>query len=91
MAGNWILIANQGVGDATVDVYLGASTTPVETYHIAEGDRVTPQFPEEIDGPVRVTSRGNQPLMVSQRVLYKNSFNELLGLTKASVGLPPVV
>jgi hypothetical protein len=88
MTGNWILISNQGVGNATVDVYLGSSTTPLETYTIAEGDRVTPQYPETIGGPVRVESRGHQPLMVSQRVLYKESFNELLGLTKESVGLP---
>jgi hypothetical protein len=26
-------------------------------------------------GPVRVVSRGGQPIVVSQRVLYGNSFN----------------
>ncbi|MHB0867674.1 MAG: hypothetical protein ACYC6B_06365 [Thermoleophilia bacterium] len=91
MAGNWLLIANQGAGNAAVDVYLGSSTEPIGTYQIAEGDRVTPQFPELMDGPVRVVSRGHQPLMVSQRVLYKDSFNELLGLTETGVGMPLTV
>ncbi|MHB1391171.1 MAG: hypothetical protein ACYCXF_08080 [Thermoleophilia bacterium] len=91
MKGNWILIANQGVGDATVDAYLGSSTKPIGTWQIAAGDRVTPQFPERMDGPVRIFSRGHQPLMVSQRVLYKDSFNELLGLTKVGVGMPLAV
>jgi hypothetical protein len=88
MNGNWLLIANQGVGNAVVDVYIGASPTPIASYNIGEGNRVTPQFPEVMDGPVRVLSRHGQPLMVSQRVLYKDSFNELLGLTKTDVGQP---
>lgn len=88
MNGNWLLIANQGVGETTVDVYIGSSATPLATYKIGEGDRVTPMFPELQDGPVRVVSRNNQPLMVSQRTLYKDSFNELLGLTKVDVGQP---
>lgn len=88
MKGNWVLVANMGAGAATVDVYLGTSTTPIGTYSIGEGDRVTPQFPEVIGGPIHVTSRGHQPLMVSQRVVYIDSFNELLGQTKQSVGFP---
>ena len=88
MNGNWVLIANQGVSNAVVDVNLGSSTTPIGTYRIGEGDRVTPQYYETMDGPLRVTSRGGQPLMVSQRVLFKDSFNELLGLTKQDVGAP---
>jgi len=88
MKGNWILIANQGTGTTTVDVYLGTSTTPIGSYTIPEGDRVTPKYPEVIGGPIHVTSRGHQPLMVSQRVIYKDSFNELLGQTKQDVGFP---
>ncbi len=88
MRGNWLLIANLGVGDTTTDVYIGSAPAPFAIYKIGEGDRVTPQFPEVMDGPVRVVSRNNQPLMVSQRTIYKNSFNELLGLTKNDVGLP---
>lgn len=86
--GNWLLIANLGTGTTTVDVYIGSSTTPLATYDIGEGDRVTPMFPELQDGPVRVSSRNDQPLMVSQRTIYRNSFNELLGLTKYDVGQP---
>lgn len=88
MHGNWLLIANEGLDDTIVDVFIGPSTTPIATYFIHPGDRATPQFPEVMDGPVRVLSRNNQPLMVSQRTIYKNSFNELLGLTKVDVGFP---
>lgn len=88
MRGNWLLIANLGTGTTTVDVFIGPSPTPLATYDIGEGDRVTPMFPELRDGPVRVSSRNNQPLMVSQRTIYRNSFNELLGLTKYDVGQP---
>jgi hypothetical protein len=88
MSGNWIMVANQGVGTAAVDIYLGDSPLPRESATIGEGDRVTPIYPEVKGGPVRVLSREKQPLMASQRVLYKNSFNELLGLTRESVGLP---
>lgn len=88
MRGNWLLIANLGVGTTTVDVFIGSSTTPMATYDIGEGDRVTPMFPEVMDGPVRVLSRNNQPLMVSQRSIYRRSFNELLGLTRYDVGQP---
>ncbi|MBE0429979.1 MAG: hypothetical protein IBX61_08955 [Thermoleophilia bacterium] len=86
MNGNWILAANQGLGSDTVDMYLGSAAGPIGTYQIAPGGRVTPQYHEMTDGPVRVASRGGQPLMVSQRVLYKDSFNELLGLTREDVG-----
>lgn len=88
MRGNWLLIANMGTGNTTVDVFIGSSLKPLATYDIGEGDRVTPVFPELRDGPVRVISRNSQPLMVSQRTIYKNSFNELLGLTRYDVGQP---
>ncbi|MHB8859763.1 MAG: hypothetical protein ACYC6Z_09850 [Thermoleophilia bacterium] len=88
MRGDWLLIANVGLLDTTVDVFIGNSATPHATYNIAAGDRVTPQFPEVMGGPIRVVSRNNQPLMVSQRTIYKDSFNELLGLTKVDVGAP---
>lgn len=88
MNGNWLLIANQGVGTATVDVFLGADATPLQTFQIAEGGRVTPQYHGMIGGPIRVVSRDGQPLMVSQRVIFKQSFNELQGLTKQDVGAP---
>ncbi|RJQ48118.1 MAG: hypothetical protein C4534_00070 [Gaiellales bacterium] len=88
MNGNWLLVANQGVGTATVDVFLGTSPTPLDTYSIPEGGRVTRQYPGVMGGPVRVVSRDGQPLMVSQRVIFKESFNELLGLTRQDVGSP---
>jgi hypothetical protein len=91
MNGNWLLIANQGVGMATVDVYFGTAAQPLATYVIPEGGRVTPQYPGMMGGPVRVISRDGQPLMVSQRVLFKDSFNEMIGMTKKDVGSPIAV
>jgi hypothetical protein len=88
MVGNWLLIANQAVGDAAVDVYIGSAPEPQESFSIGEGNRMTPQFWGVNDGPVRVENHDGKPLLASQRVIYKNSFNELLGLTKKDTGQP---
>ncbi|MBI5869648.1 MAG: hypothetical protein HZB44_01635 [Actinobacteria bacterium] len=85
MSGNWILIGNvDPTSSAVVDVYVGASTTPLYTGTIAPGDIDTPgtgmsQFNNLMDGPVKVKSRGGEKLIVSQRVLYKDAFSEVMG------------
>lgn len=78
MRGNWILIGNQGSQTANVEVYIGGELKG--TYSVAPGDRITPSWANLRTGPVKVTSTNNQPLIVSQRVLYKDSFNEVLGV-----------
>lgn len=89
MAGNWILIANAGSQPADVDIYLGGVLA--EQYSAAGGDAlapgaiVTPQFPGVMTGPVLVRSTNGQPLLASQRVLYKDSFNEVTGIPTADL------
>jgi len=81
MLGDWILIGNQGNATANVQVYIGGVLKG--TYSVPVGSRVTPSFPNTTDGPVKVTCTNGQPLIVSQRVLYKNSFNEVLGVPES--------
>lgn len=80
MVGNWILISNQEPTSAVVDVYIGDEQMAGPDgghWNIAGGDRVTPMFPNRIAGPVKVVSSNGNELLVSQRVLYKSSFNEV--------------
>jgi hypothetical protein len=81
--GDWILIGNQGNTDAMVEVYIAGTLRG--TYSIPVGGRVTPSYPDTTDGPVRVVSTNRQPLIVSQRVLYKDSFNEVLGVPESKL------
>lgn len=81
--GDWILIGNQGTTDAIVDVYIAGVLKG--TYNIPVGGRVTPNYPNTTDGPVKVVSTNMQPLIVSQRVLYKDSFNEVLGVPESKL------
>lgn len=82
--GDWILIGNQGSQTANVEVYIGGVLKG--TYSIPVGGRVTPAYANTTNGPVKVTSTNNQPLIVSQRVLYKDSFNEVLGVPESKLG-----
>ncbi len=84
MNGNWILIGNTDQSEnAVVDVYIGDHS--MGTWTVAPGGIVTPggpgtpQFNNLMDGPVKVKSQGGQKLIVSQRVIYKNSFTEVMG------------
>ena len=85
MAGNWILVGNQGRGDARVEIYIGGArmrdpANPANDFFtVPEGGRITPIFPNLKSGPVRVVSVSGQPIITSQRVLYHDSFNEIMG------------
>ncbi|MHB0867275.1 MAG: hypothetical protein ACYC6B_06860 [Thermoleophilia bacterium] len=81
--GNWILICNQGNTQASVDVYIGSQFK--DNYDVAPGQEIVPQYPDTTDGPVRVVSRNGEPLLVSQRVLFKGSFNEVIGVNGNSL------
>lgn len=82
--GDWILIGNQGSQTAHVEVYIGGLLKGV--YDVPVGDRVTPSYANTTDGPVKVVCTNNQPLIVSQRVLFKDSFNEVLGVPASKLG-----
>ncbi len=91
MAGNWILVSNRGSGAATVQIRIGdlilhdPANPANDFFTIPEGGQVTPAFTEVIGGPVKVTSISGQPLAASQRVLFRDSFNEVTGITAESL------
>jgi len=79
----WILVGNPSTTQtAYVDIYIGAEK---HSYSILPGDRIIPQFPNKLDGPVRVVSTTGTgtptPLSIftSERSLYGTSFNEVVG------------
>jgi len=77
---NWVLIANNGSIPVTYQVKVAGAVMPVSAANpgiIPAGGRVTPTFPDKMDGPVEVTASG--PVMVSQRVTWNGYFNEVLG------------
>ncbi len=85
MNGNWVLIGNQADTTATVDVYIGGAWKPNPAdksghFYVPARGKVTPVFPGTIGGPVQVISRGGEELLVSQRVLYRDSFNETMAV-----------
>lgn len=84
MRGNWVIIGNMDTGDAAVDVYIGDAL--MGSYNVPEGDRATPSYPDIMDGPVRVVSTNGKKLIVSQRMLFKDSFEEFQGLTPRDSG-----
>lgn len=84
VGGDWILIGNQGTIDANVDVYIGGSL--MGSYVVPANGRITPSYANITDGPVKVICTNGQPLMVSQRVIYKTSFNEVLGVPESKLG-----
>lgn len=93
MLGNWILVANRGAGTATVEISIGSTkmhdpnNPGNDFFTVPEGGEITPIFPQSIGGPVKVVSTSGQLLMVSQRVLYKDSFNEVLGTPEGKLSV----
>lgn len=89
MFGNWIMIANAGTSSADVEIWVGESLlAEYDAAHdnaLAPGAIVTPMFAETIGGPVRIVSTNHQPLIASQRVLYQESFNEVMGYPTADL------
>jgi hypothetical protein len=77
MRGDWLLVSNMGTGTATVEIYIGGLRMydpehPGNNYfNIPEGATITPHFRNFRGGPVRIVSTTGQPLLTSQRVLYK--------------------
>ncbi len=84
MRGNWILIGNMDTGAAAVDVYIGGAL--MGSYSVPQGGRITPQYPHVMNGPVKVVSTNGKKLIVSQRILFKDSFEEFQGLMSSDAG-----
>jgi photosystem II stability/assembly factor-like uncharacterized protein len=73
---NWVLVANPNATAVTYTIKVAGVARASGT--LAPGQRVTPTFPGLRGGPVEVVSTGG-PVMASQRVLFNNYFNEVLG------------
>lgn len=86
---NWVIVANMGSQPADVEITIGgnvvAAYTSANGNPLQPGQRVTPQFPGVMDGPVLVRSTNGQPLIASQRVLFRESFNETPGYPAAAL------
>ncbi len=80
---DWILVDNTSTTAAVAEIFIGGQLKG--TYQIAPGERVTPQFPGVMNGPVQVLSAGGQPLLVSQRVIFNGGFTELMALPGTSL------
>jgi len=80
MVGDWIIVGNTSSTDAMADIYIGSLTTPVTTLSVpAGGVEFYRTSGPTYDGPVKVAAQGTEKLVVSQRVIYRDSFNEILG------------
>jgi len=74
---NWILVGNMNPQTANVQIRIGGIL--VGQYAIPPGGRITPVYPGVMNGPVEVRETSGRGLLVSQRVIYNSSFNELMG------------
>lgn len=73
----WILVGNKSNQTVEVDIEIAGSN--MGHYSIPPAGRITPVFPGEINGPVKVKGSAGQPLVISQRTTFQNSFDELTG------------
>ncbi|MHB8791944.1 MAG: beta strand repeat-containing protein [Thermoleophilia bacterium] len=95
MGGDWVMISNLGGVDADVKIYVGDisdAATPVAQYTTAGGNAIAPNDQVHwssdstlANGPVRVVSTNGQTLLVSQRVLYRDSFNEIMAASESDI------
>ncbi|MHB8792026.1 MAG: hypothetical protein ACYC6O_01615 [Thermoleophilia bacterium] len=79
VVGAWIMVTNTDSTTATVDITIGGTLEDTLTIPAGEAAFYIDPTHALIGGPVRVTAQGTQKLVVSQRVLYGTSFNEILG------------
>jgi hypothetical protein len=74
----WVLVGNPSTTEtAEVDVYIGEVLQG--SYTILPGEKETPKYQNTVDGPVRVVSTNGVDIFASERSLYKDSFNEVMG------------
>jgi hypothetical protein len=74
----WILVGNPSATQtAAVDIYIGGAKKG--SYSIPKGGRITPRFNIAPTGPVRVVATNGVKIFSSERSLYGDSFNEVMG------------
>jgi hypothetical protein len=72
-------ISNVGGASTTIKVYLGSSTTPIDSYTLSAGGATRKNYTGRNSGPLRVTSSVSN-ILTTVRVLYNsNSYSELMG------------
>jgi hypothetical protein len=81
----WVLIGNPSATlPATCGVTIGSALpTPVQ-FVIGPNSRVTPIFDGILDGPVKVEC--DRPVFASERAIYLDSFNEVVGIPPTQMG-----
>jgi hypothetical protein len=72
----WVLVGNPTGSTAAVDIYIGGIKR--QSYTIPAGGEITPRFNLQT-GPVRVVSTNGVKIFTSERVVYGDSFNEMMG------------
>jgi hypothetical protein len=73
----WIMVGNpSSIQSATVSIYVG---TAKYNYTIPAGGRIKPRYPGLKNGPVRVVSTNGVKIFTSERTLYNDAFNEVMG------------
>lgn len=81
MNGDWVMITNPGDRAVTAEIYLGNHSGypyPNDVVVVQPGQSTNWQPAQTtVTGPVKVVATNGDPLIVSQRVLYKNSMNEV--------------
>ncbi|MHB9112619.1 MAG: hypothetical protein ACYC4D_08375 [Thermoleophilia bacterium] len=80
---DWVLIANPGDTAVSYQIKIGGVTQPCGTCIIPAHDKVTLQFPGEMNGPVEVIASGN--VIASQRITSGPSFGEVPGYRKSAL------
>jgi hypothetical protein len=79
-------VSNVGGASTTIKVYLGSSTTPIDSYTLAAGGATRKNYTGKNSGPLRVTSSASN-ILTTIRVLYnKNSYSELMGFPTGQLG-----
>lgn len=84
---DWLLMANPSSASGTsVDYGSIARTTCLPNgYELIPGAIATPAFPSLMNGPVKVSSMDNDTQIISQRVLYNGSFEEVVSIPEAEL------
>jgi hypothetical protein len=79
-------VSNVGGADTTINVYLGGSLTPIDSYFLAAGGATRKNYQNQNSGPLRVTSTSSN-ILTTIRVLYGTySYSELMGYPASQLG-----
>jgi hypothetical protein len=79
-------VSNVGGASTTIKVYLGSSTTPIDSYTLAAGGATRKNYANRNSGPLRVTSSAST-ILTTVRVLYGgSSYSELMGFPTGQLG-----